>query len=193
MPGHDTSSFVLRDPALPGSSMDEFLRRKAVSENDGRITAENHMDRGTAAKKNGTSAETYGEPQTAAEPAKLSTAAHLAKQAATRLMARPESGFQSSNCSRSASPLVLSQHLGIPGRNRAPGKITLLRLSASLREYSPVGFIAKDAKQGGPKALVRCLGHQHDSGFGNRPAGLPTFARHYRQTASNSRNGASPP
>jgi hypothetical protein len=112
--------------------MDEFLRRKAVSESDGRITAENHMDRGTAAKKNRTTAETYGEPQTAAEPAKFSTAVHLAEQADKRLIARPESGFRSRNGSRSGIPLVLSQHLRILGRNRTPGKITLLRPSASL-------------------------------------------------------------
>src|SRR6266851_1510457 len=134
MPGHDTSSFVLRDPALPGSSMDEFLRRKAVSESDGRMTAEDHMDRSTAAEKNGTSAETYGEPQTAAEPAKFNTAAHLAKQADKRLNARPEPGFQNGNGSRSEIPLVLSQRLRKLGRDGPPGKIPLLRLSASLRE-----------------------------------------------------------
>jgi len=81
--------------AWPGSSMEEFLRRRAVSENagrfpaalySGRVAAEHHANRGTvakkvsrltaakkigrltAAKKSNTNAETYGEPQTPAEP-----------------------------------------------------------------------------------------------------------------------------
>src|SRR5712664_3377132 len=40
------------------------LRPAAVSKKNGRVTAEDHADRFTVAKKNGTSAETYGEPQT---------------------------------------------------------------------------------------------------------------------------------
>jgi hypothetical protein len=66
--------------------MEEFLRRRAVSENagrfpaalySGRVAAEHHANRGTvakkvsrltAAKKSNTNAETYGEPQTPAEP-----------------------------------------------------------------------------------------------------------------------------
>jgi hypothetical protein len=47
-------------PAWPESSMDEFSRPKAAADQGGRFTA---------AKKNDTSAETYGEPQTPAEPA----------------------------------------------------------------------------------------------------------------------------
>ena len=56
--------------------MDEFLRRRTVSELNGRATAADHSDRSTVAKKvgrltaaknNNTSAETYGEPQTPAE------------------------------------------------------------------------------------------------------------------------------
>src|SRR5712691_12920397 len=63
--------------ARPGSSMEEFLRRRAVSVNAGRfaaslsrgrVAAEHHAYRGTVAKKNNTSAETYGEPQTPADP-----------------------------------------------------------------------------------------------------------------------------
>jgi hypothetical protein len=69
--------------------MDEFLRRAAVSAKNGRTAAEDHADRFTVAQKNGTSAETYGEPQTpinrlaAALPSELpefSTAAHAAKR-----------------------------------------------------------------------------------------------------------------
>jgi len=65
--------------------MQEFLRRSAVSEHAGWLTAasqrgaaaEHHANRGTVAKKvgrltaaqkNDTSAETYGEPQTPADP-----------------------------------------------------------------------------------------------------------------------------
>jgi len=64
-------------PARPESSMEEFLRRRKVSENAGRFAAalqggrapvEHHANRGAVAKKNDTSAETYGEPQTPAEP-----------------------------------------------------------------------------------------------------------------------------
>src|ERR1700694_2401108 len=80
--------------AWPGSSMEEFLRRRAVSENagrfaaalySGRVAAEHLANRGPVAKKvgrltaqenwpfygrqkNNTNAETYGEPQTPAEP-----------------------------------------------------------------------------------------------------------------------------
>src|SRR5260370_1211538 len=63
--------------AWPGSSMEEFLRRRAVSEhagqlaaalNDGCAAAELHANRGTVAKKNYPRAETYGEPQTPADP-----------------------------------------------------------------------------------------------------------------------------
>src|SRR5258706_8747349 len=81
--------------AWPRSSMEEFLRRRAVSENAGRLaaalysgrvaakhlanrgtvakkvgrlTAAKKVGRLTAAKKNNTNAETYGEPQTPAEP-----------------------------------------------------------------------------------------------------------------------------
>src|SRR6266851_3959223 len=68
--------------AWPGSSMEEFLRRRAVSEHPGRFAAaleggradaERHANRSTvakkvgrltAARKNGTDAETYCEPQT---------------------------------------------------------------------------------------------------------------------------------
>jgi len=68
--------------AWPRSSMEEFLRRRAVSVNAGRFTAaleggradaECHANRSTvakkvgrltAARKNGTNAETYCEPQT---------------------------------------------------------------------------------------------------------------------------------
>jgi len=76
MPGHDTSSFVSRDRGLAGVIDGRILRRRAVSENagrfaaalyGGRVAAEHHANRGTVAKKNGTSAETYGEPQTPAE------------------------------------------------------------------------------------------------------------------------------
>jgi uncharacterized iron-regulated membrane protein len=72
--------------AWPESSMEEFLRRRAVSQHSGkfaaalftsRAAAGHHANRGTvakkvgrltAAKKNVTSAETYGEPQTPADP-----------------------------------------------------------------------------------------------------------------------------
>src|SRR5712664_2006452 len=63
--------------AWPGSSMEEFLRRRAVSEHPGRSAAAistgraaagHHANRGTVAKKINTSAETYGEPQTPADP-----------------------------------------------------------------------------------------------------------------------------
>jgi len=68
--------------AWPGSSMEEFLRRRAVSVNagrfaaafeSGRAAAERHANRSTVAKKvgrltagkqNDTNAETYCEPQT---------------------------------------------------------------------------------------------------------------------------------
>ena len=69
--------------------MDEFLRRTAVSQKNGRFAAEGHADRFTVAKKNGTSAETYGEPQTPinrfavalpSEPPEFSTAVHRAKR-----------------------------------------------------------------------------------------------------------------
>src|SRR5216684_3680374 len=53
--------------AWPGSSMDEFLRRRAVSEKNDRPAAADNSDRCTVAEKNDTSAETYGEPQTPAE------------------------------------------------------------------------------------------------------------------------------
>jgi hypothetical protein len=72
--------------ACPRSSMEEFLRRRAVSGNASwfaaalegdRVAAGHHANRGTVAKKvgrltaamkNNTSAETYGEPQTPADP-----------------------------------------------------------------------------------------------------------------------------
>jgi len=66
--------------AWPGSSMEELLRRRAVSVNagqaafeSGRAAAERHANRSTVAKKvgrltagkqNDTNAETYCEPQT---------------------------------------------------------------------------------------------------------------------------------
>src|SRR6266849_4491378 len=53
--------------AWPKSSMEEFLRRRAVSEHAGQDAAERWSDRSTVAKKNDTSAETYGEPQTPAD------------------------------------------------------------------------------------------------------------------------------
>src|SRR5712664_2798396 len=46
------------------SSVNEFLRPAAVSRTNGPVAADYHVDRFTVAKKNGTSAETYGEPQT---------------------------------------------------------------------------------------------------------------------------------
>jgi hypothetical protein len=78
--------------------MDEFLRRTAVSEKNGRFAAEDHADRFTVAKKYGTSAETYGEPQTSvnrfavALPSELpesSTAAHPAKRVILHCGASP--------------------------------------------------------------------------------------------------------
>jgi hypothetical protein len=57
--------------------MEEFLRRRAVSEHPGRFVAAissgraaagHHANRGTVAKNFNTSAETYGEPQTPADP-----------------------------------------------------------------------------------------------------------------------------
>src|SRR4029077_13152138 len=63
--------------ASPKSSMEEILRRRTVSGSAGRITARFrtgraaaglHANRGTVAKNYNTSAETYGEPQTPAEP-----------------------------------------------------------------------------------------------------------------------------
>jgi len=57
--------------------MEEFLRRMAVSEIAGRFTAQfrtglaaagHHANRDTVAKNHNTSAETYGEPQTPADP-----------------------------------------------------------------------------------------------------------------------------
>src|SRR6266850_2401767 len=44
--------------------MDEILRPAAVSRTNGPVAAEDRADRFTVAKKNGTNAETYGEPQT---------------------------------------------------------------------------------------------------------------------------------
>jgi hypothetical protein len=44
--------------------MNEFLRPAAVSSKRGCFATEDHADRFTATKKNGTSAETYIEPQT---------------------------------------------------------------------------------------------------------------------------------
>jgi len=53
--------------------MEEFLRRRAASVNAGRFAAaleggradaERHANRSTVARKNGTNAETYCEPQT---------------------------------------------------------------------------------------------------------------------------------
>src|SRR5260370_4585984 len=89
MPGHYTSSLFHVAAAWPWSSMEEFLRRRAVSQNAGRIAAGHHANRGTVAKKvgrlraaklNHTSAETYGEPQTPADPRQSSIAAHIGKR-----------------------------------------------------------------------------------------------------------------
>jgi hypothetical protein len=44
--------------------VNEFLRPATVSRKAGPVAAEDHTNRFTVAKKNGTSAETYGEPQT---------------------------------------------------------------------------------------------------------------------------------
>jgi hypothetical protein len=44
--------------------VNEFLRPAAVSRKNGPFAADYYADRFTVAKKNGTSAETYGEPQT---------------------------------------------------------------------------------------------------------------------------------
>jgi hypothetical protein len=44
--------------------VNEFLRSAAVSRKNGPVAAEGTANRFTVAKKNGTSAETYGEPQT---------------------------------------------------------------------------------------------------------------------------------
>ncbi len=44
--------------------MDEILRPAAVSKKNSPFVADYHADRFTVAKKNSTSAETYGEPQT---------------------------------------------------------------------------------------------------------------------------------
>src|SRR6266571_222618 len=60
MPGHDTSSLFHVTAAWPRSSMEEFLRRRAVSNDAGRFAAAfqsgraaagHHPNRGTAAKK----------------------------------------------------------------------------------------------------------------------------------------------
>src|SRR6267143_5171218 len=61
MPRHDTSSLSCVTPTLPGSTLVEILRRRAV------------------ARENNTSAETYGGPQTPAEPLQFSTASLSAK------------------------------------------------------------------------------------------------------------------
>src|SRR3989442_15795517 len=62
MPGHDTSSLFHVTAAWPRSSMEEFLRRRAVSDNAGRFAASiqsgraaagHHANRGTVAKKVG--------------------------------------------------------------------------------------------------------------------------------------------
>jgi hypothetical protein len=53
MPGHDTSSLFHLTAAWPWSSMEEFLRRRAVSENAGRIAAGHHANLDTVAKKVG--------------------------------------------------------------------------------------------------------------------------------------------
>jgi len=49
------------------SSMEEFLRRRTASEDDCPSAAKK-VDRFTVAHKKDTSAETYGEPQTPADP-----------------------------------------------------------------------------------------------------------------------------
>src|SRR5712664_3037214 len=78
---------------VAGSSMNEFSRPAAVSSKRGRFAAEDHADRFTVAKKNGASAETYGEPQTpvnrfavalSSELPEFSTAAHPAKRVILR-------------------------------------------------------------------------------------------------------------
>src|SRR5437879_8398710 len=53
MPGHDTSSLFHVTAAQPRSSIEEFLRRRAVSVIDGRFAAKHHANRGTVAKKVG--------------------------------------------------------------------------------------------------------------------------------------------
>jgi len=77
MPGHDTSSFVSRDRGLAGvingrifapqNSFGNFGSFTAAHQ-CGRAAAQHRANRGTVARKNSTSAETYGEPQTPAEP-----------------------------------------------------------------------------------------------------------------------------
>jgi len=47
--------------------MEEFLPRRADSEKAGGNIPVHHLNRRTVAKKNDTSAQTYGEPQTRAE------------------------------------------------------------------------------------------------------------------------------
>jgi hypothetical protein len=86
MPGHDTSSFVSRDRGIAGVIDGRIFTPQNGLGNcqpiggrtlGGRAAAKHHANRGTvfkkvsrlkAAKKNNTSAETYGEPQTPAEP-----------------------------------------------------------------------------------------------------------------------------
>jgi hypothetical protein len=69
--------------------VNEFLRSAAVLGKNGPFAAEDRANRFTVAKKNGTSAETYGEPQTpvnrfavalSSELPESSTAAHAAKR-----------------------------------------------------------------------------------------------------------------
>src|SRR5467141_2996536 len=97
MPGHDTSSFVSRDRGLAGvidgrifapqSGFGECrpvsgrtLQRPCRCRTPRRLTAAKKIGRLTAAKKSNTNAETYGEPQTPAEPREFSTATNIGKR-----------------------------------------------------------------------------------------------------------------
>src|SRR5260370_5125508 len=97
MPGHDTSSFVSRDRGLaevidarffaPQSGFVHYgllrpTQKWPCSRHTSREPRYGRQKAGhlTAARKNDTSAETYGEPQTLADPREISTAPNIWKR-----------------------------------------------------------------------------------------------------------------
>src|SRR5260370_34095023 len=141
--------------AWPGSSMEEFLRRRTVSV----ISAHLRPRTSVAVPPPNIAPTEVRSPGKIAPVLRLTVnRKHIRNHRSLAQLPTPRNtplqasfharatGSQRSEGSSSAIPLVFSQRLRILIRNSTPRKIAILRFPASLREQCPVSFIAHDAK-----------------------------------------------
>src|SRR5260370_4343763 len=103
----------------------------------------------TAARKNDTSAETYGEPQTPADPRSLAQPPISGNGSAwlRRHVVESDGRGHSGRPPRQRQDVLL--------RDRLPRKIVLLRFAASFRQRFPIGGITQNAPQRTPERFSR--------------------------------------